>query len=286
MPTSTVVLSLEVDDQDDLQGFFIDLPAADAMPEKADKPYYSTKGSKPDWQELFSSDLNSVPPKVRSWGDSVGMLTSFTGSSVDGYKTWCCSGVVIATEPKTLFLTNFHCGGPKEWGESLWSDDICSNTIVDMSWDNDAVSMEYVCKHVVKVDPQLDAAVLEIVPKMLGASAAKPVRVRTSPVGADETLLMIHHPQCLPKQISQGCMAGQALPNWKNSALTTDFSHRCDSEGGSSGAPLFDKEGHLVGLHHLGYAEASPDKCDNVNKAVSIPSLLEFLDSLPILRAP
>ena len=90
-----------------------------------------------------------------------------------GYQTWCCSGVIIATEPKTFFLTNFHCGGPKEWGEILWTDDICHNTIIDMSWDNDSVSMEYVCKHVVKVDPQLDAAILEIVPKDAGCLSGK-----------------------------------------------------------------------------------------------------------------
>ena len=53
LPTSTVALSLEING-DGPQSFFIDLPAADAMPEKADHPYYSTKGAQPDWKDLFS----------------------------------------------------------------------------------------------------------------------------------------------------------------------------------------------------------------------------------------
>ena len=66
----------------------------------------------------------------------------------------------------------------------------------------------------------------------------------------------------------------------EESSITTDFAHQCDSEGGSSGAPLFDKDGNLVGLHHLGYAEVA-GHCDNMNKAISTKSLLDFLKNLP-----
>lgn len=284
LPASMVELSLEFDKP--LPELIVKVVAATAMPEKAEHPYYSTKHPIADWKDLYASEFVEVSPEVRYWGDSVGMLTSFAGSSLTGVATWCCSGSIIATTPRILFLTNFHCGGLKSWQDNeFWNADVCANTVVDMSWDGDDVSMEYACKEVVKVDPILDAAVLELAPLTSSSMPAKSIKIRIKPGEAGESLKIIHHPQCLSKQISQGCNVGQPMANWKDGRKITDFAHTCDSEGGSSGAPVFDSSGNLVGLHHLGFELDSGGHCDQLNKAVSSESLLDFLKNFPIETA-
>lgn len=55
----------------------------------------------------------------------------------------------------------------------------------------------------------------------------------------------------------------------------------CDSEAGSSGAPLFDDSGALVALHHLGFEvdhQCRPIE-PRVNKAVSIQAILADLQA-------
>ena len=50
------------------------------MPVEAEHPYYSTKSSISDWKDLYGSSFGTVPPEIRSLGESVGLLTSFEGS--------------------------------------------------------------------------------------------------------------------------------------------------------------------------------------------------------------
>ena len=56
-----------------------------------------------------------------------------------------------------------------------------------------------------------------------------------------------------------------------------DFGHRCDTLGGSSGAPVLDlQSGRIVGLHHWGYLDSDPDP---VNQAVHFRLILDDLRS-------
>lgn len=67
-------------------------------------------------------------------------------------------------------------------------------------------------------------------------------------------LIIIQHPGGEPKQVS--FIACEALQDPVDGrGPETDFTHTCDTAGGSSGAPVFDQEGRLVGLHHYGFAE-------------------------------
>ncbi len=51
----------------------------------------------------------------------------------------------------------------------------------------------------------------------------------------------------------------------------TDFEHRCDTLGGSSGSPVLDRASlNVVGLHHLGFLEGDTP----VNRAVLIADVL------------
>ena len=84
----------------------------------------------------------------------------------------------------------------------------------------------------------------------------------------------------MQKQITLHCaLQGWPVKGWTSTAPAVDFTHDCDSEGGSSGAPVFDAAGRIVGLHHYGH-NVDPATCrdtDAVNKAVRIDQIIDFL---------
>jgi hypothetical protein len=243
-----------------------------AMPAAAERPYYSvrTPGS-PTWVKLYEGGADDARPL----GDAVGMLMSAFGQSV-----WCCSGVLVAPD---LLLTNWHCGGDEGTGMSpagFWTDDVCRSTLVDFSWDDDRTSREYLCKEVVVRSRPLDYALLRVAP-VSDLGAIPPARLAAAAPGRDEPLYVIHHPQCLPKRVSDCKLVHPERDGWfaEDGAppAKVDFTHRCDTEGGSSGAPIF-AGGKLVGLHHLGYRV--DDACkpvDDLNKAVAVQHILDDL---------
>jgi V8-like Glu-specific endopeptidase len=54
----------------------------------------------------------------------------------------------------------------------------------------------------------------------------------------------------------------------------SDIAHTCDTEHGSSGSPLLNLAGSVVGLHHFGVAEGP---YWNENRAVRMAEILKNL---------
>src|SRR4029079_11383315 len=109
---------------------------------------------------------------------------------------------------------------------------------------------------------------------------ARPLAIRKAPPAANDLVYVVHHPTGKPKQISIECPVAEAEhAGWKPGSGLTEFTHRCDTEAGSSGAPVLDAKGDIVGLHHLGF-ELDPVTCkqkDRVNKAVRMDKILDYL---------
>src|SRR5262249_31995994 len=86
-----------------------------------------------------------------------------------------------------------------------------------------------------------------------------------------------------PKMISSSCKIGPNMnrQSWLGSKQGSDFEHSCDTEGGSSGAPVFDEQYSLIGLHHHGFDldAATCEPKDKVNKAVRVQAILDQLKS-------
>lgn len=248
-----------------------------AMPERATNPYYSVmKPGREEFHPLYPPD-SSANQGFRSWGDLTGFVMGSWGD-----RLWGCSGVVVGPG---LFLTAWHCGGagtdvmPES---AFWSQSVCRDLLIDLSWDDDRSSRDFGCVKVVDRNKERDFALLEMTPIASGGEARPAIiNLRALDAAGDTPLVLIHHPLYMQKQITRDCK----VSNWKVEgwALKTpgiDFSHDCDTEGGSSGAPVFNSDGQLIGLHHFGHA-IDPVTCaetDRVNKAVRLDAIVNFLD--------
>lgn len=238
-----------------------------AMPDRASAPFYSSQSDKPQWQSLYEANR-----EVRHLGDSTGLFMSAWGED-----SWVCSGVMLTRD---LFLTNWHCGGPDALpANQKWNPLVVRESLIDLSWDTDQISREYVVGEVVEQDEALDFALLRVSP-IHGGGPARPIRVKAAPVQASDPIQLVHHPLGERKKISlKPCTVIDAdRAGWRGTPKT-EFTHKCDTEGGSSGGPVIDADGDLVGLHHLGFEFAADCRTsDKLNKAVHISHILKHLE--------
>lgn len=238
---------------------------------------FSIQGDTPNWRPLHA---NAGLDRVRA-GDSVGMMVAGGFDSELRRTSWCCSGIMLGP---TLYLTNWHCGGA-EGVDPYWDEAACAATLIDLAWDEGSRNRQYRCIKVLHDSPALDYALLRV--RGVSGRGGDDIEVRrpqfaSAPPSENQSLFMVHHPLCQPKRISvQNCTVKKlSLPAWRAQADGTrpnsDFSHACDSEAGSSGAPMFNQAGEIVAVHHLGFevdGQCRPIE-PRLNKAVSIQMIL------------
>ncbi len=254
------------------------------MPDAVDGiSYYSRQVEGIDnWKALFDP---TVPFMRRHWGDNVAFV--MVGIH-EGSAPATCSGIVL---PPHYLLTNWHCGPAfngqnEEIPGAFWSPPICERTQLDLSWDDDTISREFGCERVLATSQDLDYALLRIRP-LEGSASIGPVSIAAST--DTPTLAMVHHPAAAKKVISGDCaIPDRALPSWLGKVEGATLTHQCDSEGGSSGAPMFDRKGKLVALHHLGFEiDPATGQCDQKNKAIWMKFILEDIErKLSTTEAP
>ena len=168
-----------------------------------------------------------------------------------------------------LNLTNYHCG------VTQLTPATCRATTIDLGWEKGGVRWQFVCAGVEAESVDLDFAILRLSP-LLGPTGARggslAARLSEAEPQVDEELYMIHHADCAYKRISSSyCSVRAVRTSWTDTTgrgPLTEFAHDCDTERGSSGAPVFDVNGTVVGLHHLGYEDCG-GTADRLNKAVS-----------------
>lgn len=240
------------------------------MPQTVQPTYYSyKKKDAPDWR--YTDDLVVDPDNLRRvrMADTVGLFFS----NVPGVGTWTCSGVLVAPG---LFLTNYHCGGPSGTpDQDLWSPEIRQDSFIDLSWDGDHVSRELRVVKLERGSRQLDYALLQVEP-LDRQPLPDPAPIRMEPPRRNEPIELVHHPAAARKAISSCVVTDASYPGWQNPAVDSEIAYDCDTDEGSSGAPLF-IAGKLVALHHLGYSRGPGCTSDGVNKAVKISEIISSL---------
>ena len=158
---------------------------------------------------------------------------------------YVCTGFLIADD---LLMTNQHCVADQK---------VCETTVAIFGYQYDAEGYLYPgrqhrCLSVEDINYEHDMAIL----KLAGAPGKEWGQLQFAakdPIG-DEELLLIQHPAGQPKQVSKkDCTVLE--PSADGRSKDTDFSHGCDTIGGSSGSPVLNLQGQVVGLHHYGFGE-------------------------------
>lgn len=264
---------------DDPNGVQVHFPEYVVMDASAKAPYYSYQD--PARPKVFPLYDEQSPATLddRRLGDAA----AFVMTASDSTQVWTCSGVVVAPG---MLLTNWHCGGIAPMLNSeYWKDSICKRMLVDVSWDDDDRSQEFTCVGRPIVNEELDVAIVQIQP-IDGRGAIRPATLSVAAPTLDH-IKLVHHPEGHQKRISLNCsVKAVSVAGWRSDDMF-DFTHDCDTEGGSSGAPIYDKGGRVIGLHHHGF-KRNPKTCeveDRVNKAVRMDEIVKWLDSSSELRA-
>lgn len=247
------------------------------MPEDARNTYYSLQSAQPGFAELTTVDTS-----FRRLGDFTGLLMgSFLRYS------WSCTGVMITPD---LFLTNWHCGGPGKVRASgpgggmtdyprngYWTPEIVADMVIDLSWDGDTLSRELIVSGVAARSEALDFALLRVT-ALDRLGPIRPVRLAAAALNRNDPIRIVHHPAGRVKQLSWNCQVRQPnRPGWQDASAMSEFTHVCDTEAGSSGAPVLTGGNELAGLHHLGF-DYDTQACrylDRENKAVKIADIME-----------
>jgi hypothetical protein len=251
------------------------------MPEEVRQAFYSLMPGSQDTtiSAATSADPGSMPDIHRA-ADNLGMFIGSGNTARGEPANWCCSDVRLTED---LFLTSWHCGAASGREDAAYwqagtGDDTCASAIVDMSWDEDGIGREYGCRKVEYQDKALDVAVLRLGRLADGLPLSRPLHqpvMSTEPLRAGQALTVLHHPACKPKSLTRGCtVLDPNVASWVyggESGTTTEFTHNCTTERGSSGGPVFSEGMALIGIHHLG--EDRNQRPGNV--AVSLSAILD-----------
>jgi len=205
--------------------------------------------------------LAEAPNKIRRWGKPVTRLRFM----VPGEGQATCTAFVVGAR---LILTNQHC---------ISSDEERESALVDYNYDHDgSLTTGARVATIVATDPGLDYTLLELAadpPAGIGRAYFAPATFQWNTPPAPHPLVIVQHPSGEPKQVSMAdCqLAGMDRVGVRRNDKS-DFGHKCDTLGGSSGSPVMDWDsGLVVGLHHFGFQGGSPDP---VNQAVAFQRVL------------
>ena len=216
----------------------------------------------------------AVPPAVAGVAQAVAWL-----SFIDGGASRACTGVLIQSD---LLLTNQHC---------IASDTACASMRAIFGYEYDAAGRLSMGPQIGcgGFDPEWSDFALDVTALRLTGSPGvdfAPISLPDVDTGEDVLqgpLFIVQHPGPHPKQVSFIDCGAAAWPVDGRRAAS-DFTHTCDTAEGSSGAPVFNADGQLVGLHHFGFRDGSADIWHE-NRAVLAPLIVPWLQAT-VLSAP
>lgn len=199
-------------------------------------------------------------PTYLRWARSVAKLTFITDD--DNEPAWC-TGFLVAPD---LFITNEHCPrSPKEMRRSIVEFDFDTET---------ALTKIFKLKTELARNEDLDFALYRLNKPVSDRDFLK-LKDDDQSLSNEKPLIVIQHPAGLPKRLaSLQCQTKTLTTGQMDPA--TDFGHQCDTQGGSSGSPVQDVMGMVIGIHHYGFPSTAKPS-EQVNQAVKMGEILKLI---------
>ncbi|WP_448549675.1 trypsin-like serine peptidase [Thalassotalea fusca] len=214
----------------------------------------------PDWEDYADTFGNE---SIKNNGKGVALIR-FVESSIDEEEN-TCTGFLVSDQ---LVLTNYHC---------INSQDTCLNTelVFDYYRPPNVEDKTMACAAFISGNKLLDYAVLSL-DKEAPTTQYNKLKVVNDDEWKNHSLYLIHHPEGDPKKVTRvNCKVDGNELEGVSKNYHTDFGHTCDTYGGSSGSPIFNKYHQLVGLHHFGNDIDDPVRR---NQAVDINLILGHIN--------
>lgn len=207
-------------------------------PQSAEPVLYSTHG-KLQLQDILATD---VPDYIKALSGPVALLSFF-----DAQIPRTCSGFLIEED---LLVTNEHC---------INSEENCSTMAALFGYRRNGSETEFGPQvHCAGWTPMQSSFDLDLTAIRLTDTPGSEFGVVTlpdAPPPPDGALAIVQHAGDFPQQVSLVDCAVSAAPV-SGRVSDTDFTHTCDTAKGSSGSPVFNEDGILVGVHHFGFNDA------------------------------
>lgn len=185
---------------------------------------------------------------LRRFADNAGLFAAARSVAKVRYKRGnlllSCTGFLVSND---VLVTNHHC---------FHTDQECSTAVAQFGFEEDSnldrqEGEEFACDKLLDADEGLDLTLI----RLKGAPGLNWgfLTWESQPAKKDLALFVIQHPGGDPKRVASDCAVKteNAVGNVPDDA--TDFGHSCDTEDGSSGAPVLNEQNRVVGLHHLGF---------------------------------
>jgi V8-like Glu-specific endopeptidase len=201
--------------------------------------------------------LRNEKPEIFKAGLAVAKL-----SFIRNNKSYVCTGFMIDDE---RMLTNEHC---------IDTQAVCDTAVAIFDFHSDASITADVlrdrttrCAEFLTEDKVLDVALIRL--RDSPGSRWGKLKLSGSATSTKELAVIIQHPNGEIKQISRkDCFVAKYPADGRDK--DTDFGHRCDTMGGSSGSPVLDRKNlEVIGLHHFG-VDPKDATWRNLNRAVRI----------------
>ncbi|MFC1848948.1 proprotein convertase P-domain-containing protein [candidate division CSSED10-310 bacterium] len=224
-------------------------------PVQPDRVYFEIDQFSPGFKSLTESicgsdNLENIncktrPTQVKNNQKAVAHIVFVDGG------TYVCTGSLVSAN--NHFLTNNHC---------ISNQTICNTMEVYFEYETSSSAScttntaskgtVFSCDTFLSTNATYDYGLMTLAGNPAGTRGHCNLNAKSLSVG--EYLYIIQHPSGNPKKFADGTCYDNAI---NGNGTNSDCSYQIDTEGGSSGSPVFDNNGDVVALHHWGGCSSS-----------------------------